>query len=131
MLQRYFDAWNEGDAEAIAQCFHADARFHDPSLEEPLAGRSAIRAHVQKVLRYWPEEEWAALRHWEHRRGATLVWRATITSPWTGRDVTFEGVNIMELEDGLISELQVFFDPARWRGLVPKPFVPPDSPEYA
>lgn len=129
MLQRYVDAWNAGDANAILACFHDDARLGDPSLEQALAGRTAIRAHVEKVLRYWPEEEWVALRHWEHPRGATLLWRATITSPWTGRDVTFEGVYVMELEDGLISELLTFFDPALWRGLVPKPLVPPDAPE--
>lgn len=128
MLQRYFAGWNAGDAEAIARCFHPEARFRDPSTTNALAGRHAIRAHVEKVLRYWPEEEWEVLRHWDHAGGATFHWRATITSPWTGRDVTFDGVNVAQLEDGLITELLVVFDPAAWRGLVPKPFVPPERP---
>jgi len=128
VLRRYLDAWSAGDAETIVACFHPEARFRDPSMAQAIAGRHAIRKHVEKVLRYWPEEEWEVLRHWDHDTGVTLHWRATITSPWTGRDVTFDGLNVAEVSDGLIVELLVVFDPAVWRGLVPTPFVPPERP---
>lgn len=128
LFDRYLEAWNEGDPGVIAGMFTDAAKYKDPSVDRPLEGRDEIREHAEKVLRNWPEQHWIRLRHWDHASGGTVLWRATITSPRSGRDVTFDGLDLFEIaEDGLIAELLVHFDPAKWRGLAPRRILPPED----
>ena len=95
LAREYLAGWNTADADRILEIFLTDAIYADPSAPDRIVGRDAIRQHVEKVLRYWPEQEWIELRQWPHADGLTLLWRATITSPISGKDVTFEGVDIL------------------------------------
>ncbi|NUS43195.1 MAG: SgcJ/EcaC family oxidoreductase [Mycobacteriaceae bacterium] len=42
VLQKYLDAWNAGDAEAVIALFADDAVVHDPHGSEPKVGKDAF-----------------------------------------------------------------------------------------
>jgi steroid delta-isomerase-like uncharacterized protein len=119
-VQAWLDAWNDGDLDRVLEFYAEGVRYRDPAVEE-LTGLVAMRQHLTKVFAYWPEQEWSEVRRWEHadRLGLTLLWRAEITSPRSGKVAQFEGIDVMRFSGGKIAELLVFFDPAGWRALNP------------
>lgn len=119
-VQAWLDRWNDGDLEGVLALHAEDVRYRDPAVEE-LVGRAALREHLRKVFAYWPEQEWSEVRRWPHadHLGLTLLWRAEITSPRSGKVAQFEGVDVMRFTGGKIAELLIFFDPAGWKALNP------------
>lgn len=47
-LEKYGQAWRNGDAHAVVHLFSEDARYEETPFDEPMIGRDAIR-------RYWDE----------------------------------------------------------------------------
>lgn len=51
-LQAYLDAFNAGDAEAVAALYSDDASVEDPVGSEPIRGREAITAFYRRAIAY-------------------------------------------------------------------------------
>lgn len=118
----WLESWSTGQAEAVLGFYAPACRYRDPATVEAIHGHDALRAHLAKVFTYWPEQRWEEVRRWDHADGAglTLLWRAEITSPRSGRSVEFEGLDVLRFSDGKLTEQLIYFDPAVWRTLLPE-----------
>ncbi len=120
-LAGWLRAWSDADLERTLSYYSPDCRYRDPATRGPLVGHTGLRSHLERVFVSWPEELWEEVRHWDHAdgQGLTLHWRATITSPRSGKGVQFEGLDLLRFAGGKIVEQLICFDPAPWRALMP------------
>jgi steroid delta-isomerase-like uncharacterized protein len=93
-------------------------------------GREAIRAFFAEMFAAFPDFEFDAERIVADDRHAVLQWKASGTftgGPFqgvepTGRRVVNRGVDVMEVEDGLLRRITIYYDGlgvARAMGLLP------------
>ena len=119
---RWQKAWNSRDpAQVVALCTE-DVVWDDPLTERPERGRDAVTEYLRSVwsafpdLRFtWPEGPYSSFD------GSKLAchWRVTGTmlgrmdppgfAP-TGRAFEIDGVDLLELRDGLVCAYTGFFD---------------------
>lgn len=105
-LQRYLDAWNAGDAEAIGALFAADAVIEDPYGTPPMEGeavreffRNGVAAGVRLTLD-------SPIRTSYGDRAAMAF---TVSMP----DLTIKVIDVMRFdESGLIRHMQAFWGPS-------------------
>jgi steroid delta-isomerase-like uncharacterized protein len=133
---RWQKAWNSHDpAEVVALCTE-DVIWDDPLTESPERGRAAVTEYLLAVWRAFPDLEFT----WPEGPFASfdgtklaLHWRVTGTmlgpmdppgfAP-TGRRIELEGVDLLELRDGLTCAYTGFFDArgvAQQIGALPAP----------
>ena len=110
---RFFQASQQGDADAWASAFAEDALFHDPVGTPPLEGRAAVHDLVSSVLATF--RPFHGLMPTEaHSAGSSVAvaWRGTAVTE-TGGTVEWSGINVFELDGtGLIREARAYFDRA-------------------
>lgn len=116
------DAWNQHDAQRVAEVFAEDAVMEDPGAPEAvLRGRSAIRAYFESWLRAFPDAQirqevlftplggeeyasrwriWGTMEHDLRPPGFAA----------THQPVETEGMAIIELRGRLISRCRQFYD---------------------
>ncbi|MFT2015120.1 nuclear transport factor 2 family protein [Streptomyces sp. 796.1] len=110
---QFFQASQDGDADAWAQAFAQDGVFHDPVGTAPITGRAAIHAFIASVLPGFrpflgltPTEAHTVGNH------VAVAWRGAAVA-LDGRPVNWSGINIYELaDDGLIREARAYFNSA-------------------
>jgi steroid delta-isomerase-like uncharacterized protein len=115
--QRYFDAWNRRDADAVLATFVADGTYCDPASGGRLRGE-ALRGYMAGL--------WAAFPNLSFEiasagvAGADLVavqWIMRGTNngsmtglPPTGKSVTVAGADFIRVTDGKIQTVDGYFD---------------------
>lgn len=110
-LDAYFAAIKALDADAFVACFAADAVQEDPVGAPANHGHEAIRTFFDGIT--------AAFDQLELAPDATFISGASAAVKWTGRGTgkngrpaTFEGIDIVDLNDaGTIQRLRAFWDP--------------------
>jgi steroid delta-isomerase-like uncharacterized protein len=106
LIERYNDAWNRQDLDAIHACHASDVVFHNHTAGEKVEGADAVREHVANIFRNWPGM-WFSSRH-------LYVRENLVVSEWTahaerdGRELEWDGVDIFPIEDGLIKRKDVY-----------------------
>jgi steroid delta-isomerase-like uncharacterized protein len=133
---RWQIAWNSHDpAQVVALCTE-DVVWDDPLTDKPERGREEVAAYLRSVwqafpdLRFtWPEGPYASFDgvklalHWH----VTGTMRGRMDPPGfapTGRTFEIEGVDLLELRDGLVRAYSGFFDVrgvAQQIGVLPAP----------
>jgi steroid delta-isomerase-like uncharacterized protein len=133
---RYLAAWNDHDANAMAELLTEDIVWEDPALPAPARGVAAVQEFMRGG---WVG--FADLRFDEtdspHRtaEGDQVAWRwrmrGTMTGPLdppgfapTGRAMEVEGVDLWTMRDGRIARYRAFYDMndvARQLGIAPAP----------
>lgn len=116
---QFFQASQNGDADAWADAFAEDALFHDPVGTPPLEGRAAVHDLVTSVLTTF--STFLGLTPTEaHTAGnsVAVTWHgAAITQDL--RPVNWSGINVFELDDtGRIREAKAYFNPAAFQAQV-------------
>lgn len=111
VVDRYNDAWNRHDLDAICRAHAPGMVFENHTAGERAEGE-AVRAHIASIFANWPD-----LRFDERRRyvGDTFVvveWTATATHA-TGREVSWDGIDIFPFEAGGIARKDVYSNAAR------------------
>ena len=76
-LDRYGDAWREGEPEAVAQLFCADAAYHETPFDELSESRS-----VQDFIGAMPADGWRLPTG--HDRTAIICASSVLPQPSTG-----------------------------------------------
>jgi steroid delta-isomerase-like uncharacterized protein len=133
---RWQKAWNARIPERVTELCTEDVTWEDPITERPERGRAAVAAYLRSVwlafpdLEFsWPEGPYVSFGktklalHW-HVKGTML---GALDPPGfapTGRRIEIDGVDLLELRDGLVSAYTGFFDVqgvARQAGVVPAP----------
>jgi steroid delta-isomerase-like uncharacterized protein len=117
VAQRYFDAWNCRDAEAIVSSFAEGGTYSDPSAGQGLA-REAIAAYAREMWTAFPDLSFDIVSAAEAGTGlvaAQWLMHGTNTGsfrglPPTGRRVALPGADFIQVEGHRIRSVQVYFD---------------------
>jgi steroid delta-isomerase-like uncharacterized protein len=119
---RWQKAWNSRESSQVTDLCTPDVVWDDPVTDRPERGRDAVAEYLRSVWRAfpdldftWPEGPYASF----HGIKLALHWKLTGTmlgpmeppgfAP-TGRRIDLEGVDLLEIRDGLCSAYQGFFD---------------------
>jgi steroid delta-isomerase-like uncharacterized protein len=119
-IDRYNDAWNAHDLDAIMAMHAPDMVFDNHTAGESASGEEA-RGHIGSIFETWPDiafttrrlyvrdglvvQEWtAAATH------AKTMRRGDLVAEPTGERVEWDGLDVIPFEDGLVKRKDVWSD---------------------
>lgn len=123
LAQRYGQAWNDHDLEAIVSLHTPDATFRLHGGGKPMtwSGVEELRKAYDYLLRAWPDQHFT-VKNLLVRDGfyaCESIVTATLAEPWTVGDievqprrqkVEFEILDNMTVANGLIADKSSWFD---------------------
>jgi steroid delta-isomerase-like uncharacterized protein len=133
--ERWQVAWNSRRPEEVTALCTDDVIWDDPVTERPERGKAAVAAYLEATWQTfpdltftWPEAPFCSYD------GAKLACHWSVTGTMlgsidpgfapTGRSVQADGVDLLELRDGLVCNYAGFFDArgmAQQLGVLPPP----------
>jgi steroid delta-isomerase-like uncharacterized protein len=119
-ISRYNDAWNAHDLDAIMAMHAPDMVFENHTAGESAVGEEA-RSHIGSIFETWPDIEYSTRRLYERPGLVVQEWTATATharrmtrgdlvAEPTGNTVTWDGLDVIPFEDGLVKRKDVYSD---------------------
>jgi steroid delta-isomerase-like uncharacterized protein len=119
-IERYNAAWNAHDVDAIMAMHAPDMVFDNHTAGESAQGEE-VRAHVERIMESWPDMEFATRRLYVREGLVVQEWTATAThvntlrrgdleAPPSGRRISWDGLDVIPFEDGLIKRKDVYSD---------------------
>ena len=120
VIDRYNDAWNRHDVDAIVAIHAPDMVFENHTAGERAEGEEAL-AHIAGIFRAWPDIAFASRRLHVREDLVVQEWTATAThvtelrrgdivAPPSGRRVEWNGMDVIPFEDGLVKRKDVYSD---------------------
>jgi uncharacterized protein (TIGR02246 family) len=102
--QRYSEAWNSHDADAIAALHTEDTRFCTHGAGPAAEGREAMRTTAAETFAQFPQFASQPIR--------TLFGSDHWVIEWTmvNADLSVDCVDVVALEDGLVKTKDTYFD---------------------
>jgi steroid delta-isomerase-like uncharacterized protein len=115
--QRYFDAWNRRDADAVLATFAADGTYCDPTSDGRLHGE-ALKGYMNGLWAAFPDLSFEIASKGvagENLVAAQWIMHGTNTGsmmglPPTGRSVTVSGADFIRVSVGKIQTVDGYFD---------------------
>lgn len=119
VAQRYFDAWNRRDPDAIVATFAEGGTYADPGTNGPLTGQ-AIGAYAAGLFAAFPDLAFEIVSAAPAGDGHIAAqWLMTGTNagpmrgaPPTGRAVTLPGADFIAVEGDQVRSVRGYFDSA-------------------
>jgi steroid delta-isomerase-like uncharacterized protein len=124
IAHRLLAAWNDRDIDRFVAMLSEDIEWYDPAMPQPPArGRAEVRAFAESVLEAFPDFHYdveAPICTAADGSRCAIIWRisATHTKPLrpmgyapTGRRVNLEGVDVLDIRNGLVARIRTAFDP--------------------
>jgi len=124
VAHRLLAAWDARNLDAFVALLADDVEWYDPAMPEPPArGRAAVRAFSENVLDAFPDFKYEIQPPICTAADGTrcaILWRITGTNLHplqplgyapTGRRVSLEGVDVLDVRNGLITRILTAFDP--------------------
>lgn len=120
VVQRYIDASNSHDLEAIAKEFSEGATYIDPAVGQEISG-DVITGYLQGLFASFPDLKYEVTSM--IGQGDTVVFEWVMEGnnsgegpahPATHRKLTLPGIDFLELQDGKIYKARVYFDRASY-----------------
>jgi steroid delta-isomerase-like uncharacterized protein len=120
VIQRYNEAWNAHDLDAIVSMHAPDMTFENHTAGESAQGEQ-VRAHIAKIFETWPDIRFETRRLYARDGVVTQEWTATAThcstmrrgelvvEP-TGKSIEWRGVDVIPFENGLVKRKDVYSD---------------------
>lgn len=119
-IGRYNDAWNAQDLDAIVAMHAPDMVFANHTAGESASGEE-VRAHIASIFEAWPDLRFETRRLYVREGLVVQEWTATAThtqtmrrgdleAPPTGRMVSWDGIDSIPFEDGLVKRKDVYSD---------------------
>jgi steroid delta-isomerase-like uncharacterized protein len=119
-IERYNEAWNAHDLDAIVAMHAPDMVFENHTAGESAVGEEA-RAHIGSIFETWPDiafrtqrlyvreglvvQEWtAAATH------ANTMRRGDLVAEPTGKRVEWDGLDVIPFQEGLVKRKDVYSD---------------------
>jgi steroid delta-isomerase-like uncharacterized protein len=120
LIDRYNEAWNAHDVDAIMAMHAPDMVFENHTAGERAEGE-AVREHVAAIFEGWPDITFETRRLYVRDDLIVQEWTATATHSRTmrrgdlvaeasGKAVRWEGMDIIPVRDGLITRKDVYSD---------------------
>ena len=111
LIERYNDAWNAHDLDAIASMHADDIVFHNYSAGERAEGADAVREHIAQIFRNNPTLRFTTRSLHACEDFAVCEWTASTGSK------EWDGVDVFPLRDGKIARKDVYSSSHRPREL--------------
>jgi steroid delta-isomerase-like uncharacterized protein len=119
-IERYNQAWNAHDLDAIMAMHAPDMVFENHTAAERAEGE-AVRAHIGSIFETWPDISFASRRTYVRDGLVVQEWTATAThasemrrgdlvAEPTGKTVTWDGLDVIPFEGGLVKRKDVYSD---------------------
>ena len=119
-IGRYNEAWNAHDLEAIIAMHAADMVFANHTAGESAEG-PAVREHIETIFDSWPDIAFVTRRLYVREGLVVQEWTATATHSQTmrrgeivaepsGRQVEWDGLDVIPFEGGLVKRKDVYSD---------------------
>jgi steroid delta-isomerase-like uncharacterized protein len=119
-IARYNAAWNAHDLGAISSMHAPDMVFENHTANER-AEAEAVGEHIGRIFETWPDIAFATRRLYVREGLVVQEWTATAThantmrrgelaAEPTGKTITWEGLDVIPFEDGLVKRKDVYSD---------------------
>jgi steroid delta-isomerase-like uncharacterized protein len=119
-IDAYNAAWNAHDVDAAMAMHAPDMVFHNHTAGESAQGEE-VREHIERIFSSWPDMQFTTRRLYVREGLVVQEWTATAThvntmrrgdleAPPTGREVSWDGLDVIPFEDGLIKRKDVYSD---------------------
>jgi ketosteroid isomerase-like protein len=115
LIDRYDDAWNRHDVDAIDSMHHDEVVFDNHTAGERAEGRAAVREHIAQIFRNNPTIRFRGRNRYVGGDFVVSEWTATVTRD--GKQVEWDGVDLFPIRDGLIARKDVYSSSHRPREL--------------
>jgi steroid delta-isomerase-like uncharacterized protein len=120
VIERYNEAWNDHDLDAIV-ALHAPGMVFENHTAGERAEGPQVRAHIASIFAAWPDIVFATRRLYVRDDLVVQEWTASAThasemrrgelvAPASGKRIEWEGMDIIPFEDGLIKRKDVYSD---------------------
>ena len=120
LIDRYNEAWNAHDIDAIMSLHAPDMVFENHTAGETAQGED-VRAHIARIFESWPDIHFTTRRLYVREDLVTQEWTATathvtamrrgdLTAEPTGKRIEWQGMDVIPFEDGLIKRKDVYSD---------------------
>jgi steroid delta-isomerase-like uncharacterized protein len=117
----YADAWNRHDLEAILALHTEDSIFQNHTSGGTAVGKREMRQLIEGVFATFPDLRFTTRRAYFSESVVVLEWTASATHtnpvvrgaqtyPPTGEIISWDGMDILPLRDGLITRKDVYAD---------------------
>jgi len=111
LIDRYNDAWNRQDLDAICALHAPDMVFENHNAGERAEG-DAVRAHLAGIFANWPDLRFRGRSTYVGEDFVVQEWTATATHP-SGKQVEWDGLDVFPIENGLIKRKDVYSNAQR------------------
>ena len=119
-IERYNDAWNAHDLDAIMAMHAPDMVFHNHTAGEEANGEE-VREHIAAIFRTWPDIEFSTRRlyvrdglvvqEWTAKAThASTMRRGDLVAEPTNRTIVWDGLDVIPFENGLVKRKDVYSD---------------------
>jgi steroid delta-isomerase-like uncharacterized protein len=119
-IGRYNDAWNAQDLDAIVAMHAPDMVFANHTAGESAQGEE-VRDHIASIFAAWPNLRFETRRLYVREGLVVQEWTATAThtepmrrgdleAAPSGRPVSWDGIDSIPFEDGLVKRKDVYSD---------------------
>ena len=119
-IGRYNDAWNAHDVDAIVAMHAPDMVFANHTAGESATGED-VRDHIAAIFASWPDLRFETRRLYVREGLVVQEWTATashtetmrrgeIEAAPTGNAVSWDGIDSIPFEDGLVKRKDVYSD---------------------
>jgi steroid delta-isomerase-like uncharacterized protein len=119
-IDRYNEAWNAHDVDAIVAMHAADMVFANHTAGESASGGD-VRAHIASIFESWPDLRFETRRLYVRDGLVVQEWTATAThtkpmrrgeieAPPSGRTISWDGIDSIPFEEGLVKRKDVYSD---------------------
>jgi steroid delta-isomerase-like uncharacterized protein len=120
-IDRYNDAWNRHDVDAIVSMHTDDSVFENHVTGDVNVGREAIGRAITGIFSVFPDLEFEGRRQYIREDLVVQEWtargthlgkmtRASIEVEPTGRSVEYRGMDVIPIRDGLVARKDVYSD---------------------
>ena len=120
-IDRYNDAWNAHDVDAIVAMHSEDSVFENHVTGDVNVGREQIGNAIRGIFSVFPDLSFEGRRQYIRDDLVVQEWtargthegtmtRAGIEVPPSGRKVEYKGMDIIPIEDGLVARKDVYSD---------------------
>ena len=107
VIERYNEAWNRQDLDALCALHADEVVFENHTAGERVEGAASVRAHIGGIFERWPSLRFRGRRLYAGDGFAVSEWTATATRP-DGTEVEWDGVDVFPLRDGKIARKDVY-----------------------
>jgi steroid delta-isomerase-like uncharacterized protein len=119
-IERYNEAWNAHDLDAIMAMHAPDMVFENHTAGESAQGEE-VRGHIGSIFETWPDINFSERRLYLRDGLVVQEWTATAThqntmrrgdlvAEPTGKRVTWNGIDVIPFENGLVKRKDVYSD---------------------